>query len=271
MKTRTAWKRRALNERARLERMEDVAAERDRLRDELVAARERLAEVEPALADVLRERDEREREAARFADAAREAEAARVAERERADALARDLLTARSACGDWVAEAHKANAARRTAEQERDALRARLAAAGPDTLFAARVRREAHAMVREAGAVDQFRARGGPTAPREAQRRNAALSRRVFRTLGKWARGQADKEAAERHQWLSTAVDAAKGASREYSGGHDDPARREAFSHGMQTVINVLIALRDHPDDAQAAVCVAHGREAAETAEGAQS
>ena len=59
---------------------------------------------------------------------------------------------------------------------------------------------------------------------------------------------------------LDLAIDAARGAAGDYIGGYN---RRElaAFQHGMGTIVAVLEALRDRPDDTQTRMCVAMGRD----------
>ena len=63
---------------------------------------------------------------------------------------------------------------------------------------------------------------------------------------------------------LDTAIQAARGAAGDYLGGYthpEDAAELAAFQHGMDTIVTVLEALRDRPDDYQTRMCVAMGRD----------
>ena len=81
-------------------------------------------------------------------------------------------------------------------------------------------------------------------------------------TLWREARAVLESAIASRGS-LDTAIHAARGATGDYLGGYTHPgdaAELAAFQHGMGTIVNVLEALRDRPDDYQARACVAMGR-----------
>jgi hypothetical protein len=59
---------------------------------------------------------------------------------------------------------------------------------------------------------------------------------------------------------LDIAIQAARGASGDYLGGYSG-SELAAFQHGMGTIVTVLEALRDRPDDYQTRMCVAMGRD----------
>ena len=63
---------------------------------------------------------------------------------------------------------------------------------------------------------------------------------------------------------LDLAIQAARGAAGDYLGGHRGQ-ELAAFQHGMGTIVAVLEALRDRPDDYQTRMCVAMGRDSQPT------